>query len=382
MSDLDSKKPISSPKPIYARRPSVSSTLESGSTPSSSRSDSPIKPLSGYGTGRRRSYELPRHRHHHRRHPHFDTLSPFPTQTSPSKSILSRTASVSTKASSQTANTSTSKSVKFATVSTTVHYPIIRGNSYNYLRHFDMESLDPDSKSVDINIDGMDLDDDPFANYRSRDAVVVVDDVFEVDEEDQGESLELSEARSDTPTPERVRERRERQDMTKRLMKEFITFARRSTSVVGTSGATAHVSRNNRFGIGHERGKTASAPPSPSPRRPTISSPYVLGAYPVTRPYGTVSAENPLSSSTLYNNDKVNNSWSSVHSFVSSSSNSIKSSRSRSRSHSESCIPSRSSESLRSTKTTGVMSLRSLESVVNVGRFKNWVGQRVGLTGT
>ncbi len=402
-SDLDSKtkkKVISLPKP--ARRPSLSSTLESASTPSSSRSGSPVKPglPAACGTGRRRSYELPRHRH--RRYPHSDTISSLPTRTSPSKSILSRTASSSTKASSTNTNNHTNKSVKFATVSTTVHYPSFRGNNSDYYHHLDMDSLDPDNESVDINIDAMDLDDDPdpFANYRSRE--VSMDDVFDVDEEEQkqGGDQGLGEVRSDTPTPERERERL---DKAKRL-KEIITFARRSTTVVGSSGGT----HPERVRVGHKKASgTTSAPPSPSPRRPVvISSPYVLGAYPSTQAYRTVGAEDSTSSSALLDNNNDNTSsarspWASAYSFVKktagptatttndsastsnilfSSSSGIKSTPSRSRSrscsgsyahnntnHSSSC------ESLRSTKTTGAVSLRSLESI---GRFRGWVGQR------
>ena len=405
-SDLDSKtkkkKVISFPKPVHTRRPSVSSTLESASTPSSSRSGSPVKPSisAAYGTGRRRSYELPRHRH--RRYPYSDTISSLPTRTSPSKSILSRTASSSTKASSTNTNNYANKSVKFATVPTTVHYPSFRGNDYDYYQHLDMDSLDPDNKSVDINIDAMDLDDDPdpFANYRSRE--VSVDDIFEVDEEEQKQGADQGwgGVRSDTPTPERERERL---DKAKRL-KDIITFARRSTSLVGSSGG-AHTERV-RIGNKMASGTVASAPPSPSPRRPVvISSPYVLGAYPSTQ--ASLGAEDSTSSSapldkTNDNTSSTRSPWASAYSFVkktagptaTATNNSVSTanivfssggggikptpSRARSRSCSGSyALPnnmntdhSSSCESLRSAKTTGAMSLRNLEGVASIGQFR------------
>ena len=382
--DLTNPRPAPKIPPHHARSASFSSTVDSISlsySPSSSRSESPITPVSisspfpySPKATRRRSYDLPRHRRYLHSGSHMTTPKPTMTRTatppppppvsrSPpgTKSILTRTSSVSTRASSHTNRTNSNKSVKFATLPTTVYYsnpyrgPGAHGGNY--------WELDPDNKSVDINIDSMDLDQDPFANYRSR-----VGDDDDDDEEDDSEVEErkkktkknekdkpsmISRLRSVTPTPDREREKQKA-----KRVKRLLTFARRSSaSVVPNPSTTTAVHRHH-----YVRHRTDS-----SAARPTISSPYALGSHPHHHPLSDAHPYHTLDTSTSYLNaperpwtKPANGDGGGGH-------------------------HSASYESLQSSKTTGAFSVRSVDSFgslslqvgVGVGRFRDWLGKAV-----
>ncbi|CAA7259995.1 unnamed protein product [Cyclocybe aegerita] len=224
------KRMVSPPKPMFARPPSISSTLSSVSTsnsPASSRSESPVTPVSispsPYGRYRRQNL-------YHRRHrPQLESessLAPLSSSCPPSKSILTRTASVSTKASSHTVN----KSVKFAAI------PIVHYASTGY---WDLETVDRDASNMGINVDEMDMG-DPFASCHSR-----------LDAEERIERLEIAKLRElqcATPTPEREREKN-------KGLKRLMSLSRKPGTPTGPTINIASV-------------------------RPVISTPYALGAYP------------------------------------------------------------------------------------------------------
>ena len=286
-------------RPFYISTPAALDT--NSLSPASSRSDSPVTPVSLSSicrTGRRRSYDLPRH--HHRRCTHSVEIAPTSTtQSSPSKSILTRTASVSTRASSHTAN----KSVKFATIPT-VHYAT----------HAYWDADVPDTNSIEINIDSMDVDHDPFANYRSREGFVL--------EADQ-KSL-LTQPRPTTPTSKR----------NPKYIKHFIHLARNSV--------------RSRY-----LNKVVS-------ERPVISSPYALGSYP-SGGYHVVGTE---SSSSL-----ASQRWSSSLSFR----------RNGEAAGSSSSVGLAVKHGLSCSRTSGTVSLRSVESTSSrTERFRIWLGRTVG----
>jgi hypothetical protein len=278
-------------------------------SPSSSRSDSPVTPISvssTFRTGRRHSYDLPRHRH--RRCSHSSEIPRTSTiQSSPSKSILARTASVSTRASSHTVN----KSVKFATLPT-VHYAT--------RAYWDMDTAD--TSSIGINVDSMDLDDDPFANYRSREG-----SVLEADEK----SL-VNQPRDPPPTSKQDPKR----------IKRLVRLARKSVR------------------LGHAN--------NPSSERPVISSPYALGSYPANA-YHVVGAD---SSSSL-----ISRPWT-------TSSLSFRRSSEAAGSASSVVLPIKSGvscDSLRRSKPSAADSLRSVESTSSrAERFRSWLSRTVGWT--
>lgn len=238
--------PISSPRVMSARPPSVSSTLSSASTspsPSSSRSESPVTPISisssPYGTHRRHnSY----HRRH-RTHPGSDvSLPPISSSCPPSKSILSRTASVSTKDSRNTVG----KSVKFAAI------PIVHYASTGY---WDLETID--DSNMGINVESMDVE-EPFTDYPSH------------PRHNLASALDIAEFRElqcVTPTPERERQKAN-------TLKRLMSLTRKPTATTGTSTTVA---------VAHK------SPPSAASNRPTISTPYALGGHPSTALQSTAS---------------------------------------------------------------------------------------------
>ncbi|KAF8973803.1 hypothetical protein BDZ97DRAFT_1912261 [Flammula alnicola] len=239
---------ISSPKLMSARPPSVSSTLSSISSspspsPSSSRSESPVTPVSvsssPYGRHTVDSAIHRRRMSYHRRHRTSPTETDSLISSScppPSKSILTRTASVSTKDSSHTIN----KSVKFAAV------PIVHYASTGY---WDMQTLDGDDSTMGINVDSMDIDEDPFATTITANTTL------------------LRELQA-TPTPEREREKA-------KGLKKLMSLTRKPVPTVGTNTSVATAVKPS---------SVTSPPPSPPPKstssRPVISTPYALGSHP------------------------------------------------------------------------------------------------------
>ena len=140
---------------MHTRPPSVeSSTSSTLSTPTSSRSESPV----ALGAYHRPS--------HHRRHASQPNSTPL-SSSYPNKSILTRSPSISTRASSQTAN----KSVKFA-AAPVVHYASTA--HWDFDRHGPMED---DGSSSHHLVDEMNVD-DSFDEYRAhvrRNPVKVLD---------------------------------------------------------------------------------------------------------------------------------------------------------------------------------------------------------------
>ncbi|PPQ98893.1 hypothetical protein CVT24_003524 [Panaeolus cyanescens] len=223
---------ISAPRPILTRPPSVSSTLSSLST-YSSRSESPTTPVSVIVTSPssfvRNRRPHPYHYQRRQRKPVTHDTSPMPSSCPPSRSILSRSPSVSTKSSIPT----TSKSVKFAAI------PIVHYASKEFWE------LDAADSSMGINVDSMDIDESCEGP--------VTDD--EVDEDEHDSALFDARFRDlvcATPTPEREKEKT-------RGLKRLVDMAKKPIPLIGTNN-TAHR--------------------SPPPSKAIISAPYQLGAYP------------------------------------------------------------------------------------------------------
>ena len=232
-----STKRISSPRVMSARPPSISSTLSSASTspsPSSSRSESPVTPISISSS----PYAHRPHNSYHRRHrSHLESdlsLPPISSSCPPSKSILARTPSVSTKDSRNTV----SKSVKFAAIPT-VHYA-----STGY---WDLETIN--GSNMGINVESMDVE-DPFTDYHPSHAHHNVASALDI--------AEFRELQCATPTPERERQKAN-------ALKRFMSLTRKPPATTGTSTTVA---------IAHK------SPPSASSNRPVISTPYALGGHP------------------------------------------------------------------------------------------------------
>lgn len=308
--------PKMAPRLSHITTPTLSPAFDStflSHSPTSSRSDSPVTPVSLSSTcrtGRRHSYDLPRHRH--RRCSHSTEIPRTSTvQSSPSKSILTRTASVSTKASSHTVN----KSVKFATIPT-VHYAT--------RAYWDMDIADADS--IEINIDSMDLDDDPFANYRSREGSLI----------DADEKSFVTQPHDTQPTTTSSGQFKQ----SPKRMKRLIRLARNSVQ-------STHAN-------------------DPKSERPIISSPYALGSYSANS-YHVVGAE---SSTSL-----INRPW------LTSSLPFGKNNEAEGSSCSV-VLPLKngfSLESLRRSRPSRAVSLRSVESTSSrAKRFRTWLSRMVG----
>ena len=222
-----SKISISSPKLLSARPPSISST--SSISTSTSRSSSPRTPASSSSspyTKRRRT--LP-----YRLHPENDSaLSPLSSSCLPSKSILTRTSSISTKESSFAGN----KSVKFAAV------PVVH---YATASYWDLENFDKEEATMGININTMDID-DSYHGYQTRVAVP----------KNSSHLLDITKLRESqcaTPTPEREKAK------TKGL-KRLMSLTRKPLATATTNTSVATVYRS----------------------RPVISMPYALGTHPTS----------------------------------------------------------------------------------------------------
>jgi len=163
------------------------------------------------------------------------------------------------------------------------------------------------------------LDDDPFANYRSREG-----SLFEAD--DRSFVAQSRNSRPPTPAPERSKQN------SKRVKRPRL--ARNSVD-------------------------------TPATERPIISSPYALGSYPTNTFHGD-------SSSSLINRPWTTSSSSFRRSSEAAGSTSsvvlpIKNGLSR--------------ESLRQSKASGAASLRSVESTSSRSeRFRSWLSRTVGWT--
>ena len=237
-----SRPKISSPKLISVRPPSISSSSSSIST-STSRSSSPrtpATPSSSIYTKTRRP--LP-----YRRHPEIDsTLPSLSSSCPPSKSILTRTSSVSTKESSFNGN----KSVKFAAV------PVVH---YATASYWDLDNFDKEGTTMGINIDAMDAD-DSYYECRTHVSSGMLD------------IAKLRESECATPTPER-------ENAKTKGLKRLLSLTKRPSAMTTTSTSVATVYRSQL-----------------SPR-PVISIPYALGTQPTSAlqsdaslPYSAVSA--------------------------------------------------------------------------------------------
>lgn len=221
-----SRPKISSPKLISVRPPSISSSSSiSTSTSRSSSPRTPATPSSSIYTKTRRP--LP-----YRRHPENDsTLPPLSSSGPPSKSILTRTSSVSTKESSFTGN----KSVKFAAV------PVVH---YATASYWDLDNFDKEETTMGINIDAMDVD-DSFHECRTRVSSGMLD------------IAKLRESQCATPTPER-------ESAKTKGLKRLLSLTKKPLAMTTTSTSVATVYRSQL-----------------SPR-PVISIPYALGTHPTS----------------------------------------------------------------------------------------------------
>lgn len=226
-----SRPKISSPKLLSVRPPSISSSSSvSTSTSRSSSPRTPATPSSSIYTKTRRP--LP-----YRRHPENDSaLPPLSSSCPPSKSILTRTSSGSTKESSFTGN----KSVKFAAV------PVVH---YATASYWDLDNFDKEETTMGINIDAMDVD-DSYHECRTH-APVPKDSSGMLD------IAKLRESQCATPTPEREKAK------TKGL-KRLLSLNKKPSSMSTTSTSVATVYRSQL-----------------SPQ-PVISIPYPLGTHPTS----------------------------------------------------------------------------------------------------
>ncbi|KAF8912923.1 hypothetical protein CPB84DRAFT_484843 [Gymnopilus junonius] len=357
-----SKNIISSPRNISARPPSISSTLssvsisrsDSPSPSSSSRSESPVTPISlslssspysaaaGAVRPRHRQLSPYQHRRHriHIHHPNHDSdasLPPLSQSCPPSKSILARTASVSTRGSGHTVN----KSVKFAAIPT-IHYA-----SAGY---WDLETLDsPDHENMDmgINVDAMDVDDSlSFTGYRGDHQL---DDIRDM--------ASLRELQCTTPTPEREKEKA-------KGIKRLMSLSRKPvkpTTATNTNAVTALKPLLQRSRSSHH---------SHSPR-PLISTPYPLGTFPLPPPqsHGMQSSVSLRHATGQPSAKKGEASAGSVPDLLQKSTGRLRSA--------PSC------ESFRNSRSTAARSTRSLGSVKSTSStrgFRAWVGRTIGWT--
>ena len=239
-----SRPKISSPKLMSVRPPSISSSISS-STSRSSSPRTPATPSSSIYTKTRRP--LP-----YRRHPENDsTLPPLSTSCPPSKSILTRTSSGSTKESSFTGN----KSVKFAAV------PVVH---YATASYWDLDNFDKEETTMGINIDAMDVDD---SYHECRFRVPVPKDSGMLD------IAKLREAQCATPTPEREKAKANG-------LKRLLSLTKKPLAMTTTSTSVATVYR------------------SQLSSQPVISIPYALGTHPTSAlqsdaslPYSTTGAD-------------------------------------------------------------------------------------------
>ncbi|KAF8807661.1 hypothetical protein BYT27DRAFT_7211375 [Phlegmacium glaucopus] len=237
---------ISSPKLMSVRPPSVSSS--SSISTSTSRSSSPRTPASQSSS----LYAKPRQPLPYRQNPENDSTScPLSSSCPPSKSILTRTSSISTKDSTFTGN----KSVKFAAV------PVVH---YATASYWDLENFDKEETMMGINVDAMDVD-DSYNEYHTH-------VVPRKDSSGMLDIAKLRESQCTTPTPEREKAK------TKGL-KRLMSLTRKPVATTATSTSVATLYR------------------SPSSPRPTISMPFPLGTHPTSAlqsnpslPYSTASA--------------------------------------------------------------------------------------------
>jgi len=338
---ISAPKRVASSKPMTGRPPSTSSTLSSVSlshSPASSRSESPVTPVSlsfspdNSRHRRQSSHQYRRHRTHHDR----DSKLPLSSSCPPSKSILTRTSSVSTKDSSHTVN----KSVKFAAI------PIVHYASTGY---WDLETVDATadvhSGTMGINVESMDMD-DPFANYRSRDLSADSEESESLYHE-QGSRLgsldmaRLRELQCTTPTPEREKEKA-------KGLKRLMSLSRKPVSTTGTT-TTSVVTTSH---------KSSSHSATSSTRgRPIISTPYALGAYPTHAGVSTISLHSSHQSGRGVAPDLIP----------------------------EEPLPrirtAPSTESFRSAKSAAARSVRSMGSVKSNSStrgFRTWIGRTMG----
>lgn len=347
-----SKNIISSPRNISARPPSISSTLSSVSisrsdspSPSSSRSESPVTPISlslsssPYSAGgavrpRHRQLSPYQHRRHriHIHHPNHDSdasLPPLSQSCPPSKSILTRTSSVSTRSSGHTVN----KSVKFAAIPT-IHYA-----SGGY---WDLEALDsPDHEHMDmgINVDAMDVDDPfSFTGYRGDQL------------DDPRDLVTLRELQCTTPTPEREREKA-------KGIKRLMSLSRKPvkpTTATNTNAVTAHKPL--------QRSRSSHSP------RPLISPPYPLGTFPPPQTHAMQSSAS-LRHATAQPSVKKGEAFAGSVPDLQRSTGTLRTA--------PSC------ESFRSSKSMAARSTRSLGSVKSTSSTRGlraWLGRTIGWT--
>jgi len=312
------KRQISTPKSMTARPPSLSSTLSTVSnspSPSSSRSESPVTPvsMSSYGgvVGNRYRRQNPYHRRHRTQ---SDIDSNFLSSSCPpSKSILTRESSVSTKESSHTIN----KSVKFAAA------PVVHYASTGYWDVNTIEGLGVEDNGMGINIDSMEVDDS--SSYWGKDITTLT---------------QLREMQCTTPTPER--------EKAKTLRRLMTLSSKKSQSATSTSDET-----NTR--TSH---KLQQGPASP---RPVISAPYPLGNYPSQAMQSTISLR--ATSQRSRSSDAAG----STSDFSIRSSLPIRTA--------PSCESFRSSKSI---ATRSVRSLGSMKSTTNSGGIRAWLGRTMG----
>ncbi|PPQ67373.1 hypothetical protein CVT25_005952 [Psilocybe cyanescens] len=329
-------KRISAPKSLSSRPPSISSTLSSMSnspSPSSSRSESPVTPsslpsFSYSGTGSRQHRRQSSFHRRHRTHPDSDASLPpslLSQSCPPSKSILARTSSVSTKGSSHTVN----KSVKFAAIPT-VHYAI---RDYWAIEPVDRQRYG--DGEMGINIDAMDEDDQSLVGYRGDDML---------------DAAKLRELQCTTPTPEREK-------IKAKGLKRLMSLSKRSVPTTGTSPTVG----------------TAHNPPLPqslaASTRPVISTPYPLGTS------RAQAMQSTLSLRATHHNLKGEMPGSALDLHLSEVT-----------ARSGAPPPLRtapSCESFRSSKSAAARSIRSLGSVKSTSStrgFRAWLGRTVGWT--
>ncbi|KJA29348.1 hypothetical protein HYPSUDRAFT_50777 [Hypholoma sublateritium FD-334 SS-4] len=326
------------PKRAPPRPPSVSSSLSSTSSGSpvstSSRSESPITPASGSPTS---SPHVP-----HRRRPRapLPALPEWRLGTSascppPARSILARTPSVSTRDSAH----ASAKCVTFA-AAPTVHYarpglwdadpfafPAAVGpGAYGYAF--------ADCETMGIDVDGMDVDADPFANYQAR-AVHALDPA-RLRGGGGGVPVRARQTPATASPPPAARGLRRL--MSRARAAEPTTRVSTATFVPSSlpspplaSGATAGAPSATAMSTSYPtQTGTQTQSSTPARPRPAISAPYALGA----RPSASRSAASLRSAPSM--------------------------------------------ESVRSARSAAARSVRSVRSEAGAGALRAWLGRALG----
>ncbi|PFH54721.1 hypothetical protein AMATHDRAFT_263 [Amanita thiersii Skay4041] len=257
---------LSSKDTSHARTPSITSSTSSASTASTSRPGTPVTPspscqLNATGV-RVIPHRLANDPYHNRQKTKDFECHPLSASCPPSKSILSRTSSLSTRGShtpSTTSGSATSvnKSVKFAEIPT-VHYAT-RGHWEPETKTGTRVDVGLHDLTMGIDVEGMDMEND--GNFRCQ-------DLFR---KRANEPENMRETFCSTPTPETERERTTG-------LKRFVSLTRRTPGTSCRMPGRPMISGPFVLGTVHVRHFSDSY--SPAPSQSSITTPSYSWKYP------------------------------------------------------------------------------------------------------